>query len=305
MKLTLKPTAAGYFKLRTFRVVDGVEVTTQETDWFHNIITDGGLEELGAVNSVNVLAQCQVGTGSTTPSAGDTALVSRVASVASSGSTNTAQASAPYYGSKTTTYRFGAGAAAGNIAELGISSVADNSRSLFSRALVLDGLGDPTTITVLSDEFLDVTYELRLYPPLTDVTGTVTLDGNDYDYTARAAEVTSATRWGLNIGSMVGAVGGAALDTRTGSIGAITSSPSGATLSGSPTLTNLSYSATSLERNMEGEWGLDDCNGTIGAIAVRTTAGEYQIGFSPGIPKTSTQVLTFVFVVSWARHDLP
>ena len=59
---------------------------------------------------------------------------------------------------------------------------------------------------MLSTEFLDLTYELRYYPPLIDVLGTITLDGVVYDTTLRAASVTNADYWGSIIGSQIAGI---------------------------------------------------------------------------------------------------
>ena len=60
-----------------------------------------------------------------------------------------------------------------------------------------------TTITPLADEILDVVVEVRYYPPLTDTTGTVTLNGIDYDYIIRAASITNVAGWGEFIGNKI------------------------------------------------------------------------------------------------------
>lgn len=67
----------------------------------------------------------------------------------------------PYYMWLRSTYRFGEGVAAGNISEIGLGWANAN---LWNRALVKDSNGNPTTITVLADEYLDVITEIRVYP---------------------------------------------------------------------------------------------------------------------------------------------
>ena len=54
--------------------------------------------------------------------------------------------------------------------------------------LILDSGGSPTTITVLSDEYLTVIYSYRIYGILADSTGSVTFTGDlggTYDYKIR------------------------------------------------------------------------------------------------------------------------
>src|SRR5690606_36889932 len=58
-------------------------------------------------------------------------------------------------------HQFGLGEAAGNLFRSGIQHTS-TSGPLWSRALILDGQGNPTTITVLPDDFLTCYYTLRI-----------------------------------------------------------------------------------------------------------------------------------------------
>lgn len=69
------------------------------------------------------------------------------------------------------TFTFGLGQIAGNISELGVQFL--SSGSLHSRALVEDSQGQPTTITVTSDEQLIITYTIRAEASTDDVVQTV------------------------------------------------------------------------------------------------------------------------------------
>lgn len=286
---------AGWFKIEAIRP-DGTRRVL--ADWFPNLILDGGLDRMGA--NKDYLGWCQVGSGSTAPVATQTALVNRIAGTSTiQASVEGAQASAPYYGWFRRTYRFAQGVAAGNLSEVGVGWA--TSGSLFSRALILDGGGSPTTITVLSDEVLDVTYELRRYPGTVDLTGTVVLDGVTHNWVSRAASVTDQDRW-AGPGEM-------ALDRAVaynGNIGAVTAlSPSGT--SGSLTATALAYSSGSYARATTVSAGLNDSNlsGGIRSIVIYAYyfgVGRYQIQFNPAIPKDSTKVLTLTIQHSWARR---
>lgn len=158
---------------------------------FDNIITNGGLDRMA--QNGDWMTWCQVGSGSSTPSALNTALDARIGAVNTlQATTSGSQAVEPYYTFRTRTYRFAPGLATGNISEVGVGWA--SAGGLFSRALILDGGGQPTTITVLADETLDVTYQFRFYPKTTDGTGTVTITGNSgatYTYIARAGNVAS------------------------------------------------------------------------------------------------------------------
>jgi len=294
---------AGKFKIEALKIdTNGEEIKGSRrilADWFDNLITDNGLDLFGGSS---YLAYCQVGSGSTTPANGNTALASFVAGTSTTQSSSQgAQASAPYFCWRQKQFRFAAGVAAGNLAEVGIG--ASNSGNLFSRALILDNVGSPTTITVLGDEVLDVTYELRVYPPTTDWTGTVTLDSVSYSVTGRAAGVISNTYWAMAaVGSNNSLVSCAAYN---GSIGAITTIPSGTPGSVS-SLSTGSYSAASLQKSGSLVWDLNSGNlsGGITAMLMTFGAGSYQFGFSPAIPKNNTKVLSLDVKTSWARKTL-
>ena len=298
---TAQPGARGFFKLEAIRPDGRVRPLT---GWFPNLITDVGLNRIGT-NSY--LIACHVGTNNTAPSDSDTGLAGYLAGTTTKQSDSEgARSSAPYYGWKRITYRFAAGVAAGNIAEVGIASAAANAGSVnFSRALVLDELGDPTTVTVLSDEVLDVTYEIRLYPPLDDVTGTITVTGSgDHDYTLRASNVTSNIAWGGVLGGRASfsPYGTVHLSVYNGTIGAITSSPSGT--SASVPATNNSYSNNSLTLTGFGTFGLNAANlsGGISAVRYVTSLGAYQYSLDPIISKTDTKTLVLTNRISWGRY---
>ena len=297
-------TVKGRFKLTAIRP-DGTERVL--ADWFDNLIVDTGLNRMG---SGAIGTWCFVGTGSTPPVVGDTAMQSIVASTSSQQETLAGQqASAPYFGWTRRRFRFATGAAAGNLAEVGIGW-ATGGTSLFSRALIVDGVGTPTTITVLSDEILDVTYELRLYPPLVDQTVDVVIAGVTYTTTIRASSV-NASNWQPNGLLDYGARGPSnslSMTPYAGPIGTILQAPSGTTG------TNIApgffaYSNNSLKLAVTGTWTLDQGNiagGGIGALVLLHAGylGTFQFGFSAKIPKDNTKILTLSFEVSWARHTI-
>ena len=295
---------AGRFKIEALRLdKSGNEIAGSRrvaADWFDNLITDNGLNLFGSSSAY--LTWCQVGTGSTTPANGNTSLVSLVAGTNTQEATSSGtQASAPYFCWRQKTYRFAAGVAAGNLAEVGIG--ASSSGNLFSRALILDNMGSPTTITVLSDEVLDVTYEFRVYPPVDDWEGAVTLDGVEYDVVGRASGVASSTYWGIATNGQANTLSSS--NAYNGAISAITGIPSGAA-GVTSSVSTASYSAESHERDGTLNWGLSNGNLVGGITALRAVfgVGNYQFSFSPAIPKTNTQVLALTVRNSWARKSL-
>jgi hypothetical protein len=285
---------------------------------FDNMILDAGLNYV-AGGGTQASTYCQVGTGTTAVAAGQTALANYLANTAvvqrDWGGAGTYVAGPPAYKWDYKTYRFNTGVATGNLTEVGIGWT--TSGNLFSRALILDGGGSPTTITVLSDETLDVTYTLRAYAPA-DVTGTITLAGVNYDFTLRGAAMASGGTGTWNPGHIMttGMANAAAANAPVYS-GAISATPggvpSGSNASGSAVCTVSAYVANSLQRNVEYRLDLSQANlgggfrsmyfsvtGNLGGGGSLPTHA-YQIEFSPNVPKDNTKVLRLNFTFSLSR----
>lgn len=288
---------AGYYK---------IEATNAETnekrlvaDWFPNLITDSGLNEMG--NRATTV-YCMVGTNNTPPSVTDTALFGQIATTNSViVQTPTTAASAPYYGAYTKTWRFTTGQAAGNLSEVGVGWNISGVQYCFSRALILDSGGFPTTITILANEILDVTYELRCYAPDTDQVFNLTLSGVTYTCTLRASEVTTTNNWSPRNDANVSFTNSSTV--YSGPIGSVTGSPSGTSSSGTNSM--ITYSTNSLNKRAYVEFALTSGNFAGGINSFKFNSlylGAYQIEFSPTIPKDNTKTFRLDFGVTWARR---
>lgn len=298
--LTYPSTIKGFFKIEAVKPDGSRRVLA---DWFPNLVTDNGLDLVGSSSSW--MSTCVVGSGNTAPANSDTQLVSLVGSTTNVvTSTQGTAVGSPYYGFTTNTYRFAAGVATGNLTEVGVGATSTN---LFSRALILDGIGNPTTITVLSVEALDVTYQLRNYAPLVDVTGNITISAVVYAYQIRAANVTGS-QWNMVGFGFADTAGLSSMTVFDGALGAITSSPSGSSASGGIAANNAYSTGT---HRVDGTFTMGLTVGNLGtgiSAALITTGaiygqfGGYQISFTPAIPKDNTKVLTLGFRQSWARH---
>ena len=310
MTINITSHVLGRFKLEAFKCDEnGDELPGSRkvlAPWFSNLITDNGLNLLGSTDDFK--AYHQVGSGSATPSVSDVSLSAWVAGSNTTISASlTAQSSAPRYGSSIRGVRFGAGVAAGNISEVGVSPGANG--NLFSRALVLDSLGNPTTVTVLADEFLDVIYEFRQYAPLIDGAGTVELGGVVYDYVSRAARASSSEEWAQSAtGRVMGFSGATAYN---GAIGAITGIPAGTSsalgcaplaYSSGSMQTKCTVTASPAQGNLSG--GIKSLYLTRLGPGNANSTGAYQVEFTPAIPKTATNSLSLILSVTWARKTL-
>lgn len=289
----------GFYKIEA-RGADGRMRTL--ADWFPNLITTLGANALGSATS-NVFSACYVGSGNTAPAVTDTALQSLIGGTSTINTqASTPPTTSPYFGTCTTQFNFAAGVATGNLSEVGVGNA---SNALFSRALILDSGGTPTTITVLSSESLYVTYAFSMYAPLTDTTGTVVVAGVSYGYTGRAANVTGGA-WAPQVGDTMGIFSTTVFN---GTIGAITSSPSGSNGTES-SHTNNSYSTGSFTLSGTSTFDLTHGNlsGGVTALLVtfgqqRTTRGQYQFGLGAAIPKDGSHILTLTFSQSWVINS--
>lgn len=280
--------------------------------WSNNVLLTNGRNEIGLQS--NWFNYVQVGTDATAPAAGQTGLLGFV------GSTNNveedtwgAAGSPPYYGWRRKRFRFLPGAVVNNLNEVGVGWSASSGATLAFRALLEDITGTQVTVTPLADEYVDVVCEIRYYPPLTDVTGTVTLNGVVYDYILRACQVTSSTLWGSYIGTLAQHLDlsfSSYWQAYDGDIQTIDLAPNGVAYpADGANAYNLAYSNNSYERQMAQIGGPGAWNATTGKLLrsfiFTSTMGRFQIQFDSqsnpgfGIPKDDNYNLKLQFVVRW------
>ena len=174
------------------------EGTEQErsTGWFKNLILDQGLKVF-ASNDMSTTAgqwmgnRCFIGTGGTAPSPEQTALVAPVAYVDSGVyAASTPSEANGWLIQATRTYVFEKGAVVGNMAEIGIGWGAATA-NLFSRTLITDSNGNPTVLTLTDIDQLTVYYKLTVQQDLSTYNGVLTLGGINYPYTVRRVMINS------------------------------------------------------------------------------------------------------------------
>ena len=222
---------------------------------------------------------------------------------------------APYYYGGRITWRFGQGIAAGNISEVGLGWGNSN---LWNRALIKDANGNPTTITVLSDEYLDVVSEIRVYP-------TQNLSGGFNLLNKTGAVISTHTYTGTPFFNSTNSISfgrvGLGPDNNENYIYIspetttdLVVSPSGTKIPLSPSGTKIPY-ALSMSyptvTSVRGVWtvGLSVANhvhqtfyvGINGLMDVGYFRG-YRVQISPTITKTSSQIMTYTFELSWGRY---
>ena len=283
-----------------------IEYKVEVVPWFDNVITDNGLNWIcnDVLFADRFNNRCVVGSGNTTPTTSDVNLVSYLGYGDQYSFTQGNYGSPNYVHYGRWVYRFNAGNGTGNISEVGL---ANSSNQVSSRALILDGLGNPTTITKLSDEILDVTYELQFNYNVSGATGSFTLTGDkggSYNYTVKPCQASNnfATN-SLNFFGL-GATGITTLAGYSGSITGVTGAPSGSGVS-LGTMEPQTYTTGTFYRDYVSSNGIGVGNVSGGLLTLYNN-GERKIGYhqwelNTAIPKTSSDSLTLNFRITLSR----
>lgn len=291
----------------------------EDTGFFTNLITDVGMNRFGTAiyngydssgisNFQHTCGRIVVGSGSKTPEYSDTALQSPVAMAP--GSVELVSASSSYedgYMELSVRQQFGQGQAAGNLSEIGIQH-SSLSGPLWSRALILDGSGNPTTITVLEMDFLTCYYTIRLMIPKEDAVFSTNVDVDGVliptTVTIRPNSANSSSPtdgWGFSPALQASTWG--SLRFYSGGLSAPTAlSPLGTHVGSSNSKSLLPYVPDSFELYMKVSAGLNTLNSdTLQTAVVPFLTGAWQVHFDPPLQKNNTQTAEFTFGTSWAR----
>lgn len=318
MNIKIPPTAlSGQFRMVVSEDAAGERVK-HDTGFFDNLITDVGMNRVGTVTTnasagINgfraLCGRFVVGSGSATPAFTDTALVAPVAFA--SGEVQLDSESSSYtrgWYEITVRYQFGQGQAAGNLSEIGIQHTS-LSGPLWSRALILDGAGDPTTITVLPDDFLTCYYTLRIMIPQEDAVFNIDVDYDEDGIvptvvTARPLNADSSdpfNGWGLQtaITSIWAFLqfysGGLAVPTADNPLGSAIGSQTN-------NFTTVPYVTDSHQRFLTRTNGLNEHNSQeLRTARLAALMGYWQVEFDPPLQKDNTQTMELTFGYSWAR----
>lgn len=318
MNLSVNCGVGAIFKC-VVRKADTHEIV-KETPEFHNLVLDSGLARMSVGAWID---RCVVGSGNSEPTATQVSLDNMVASTTTvaTGVSDTAGiqvTTAPFYWFGCRTWRFATGTATGNLSEIGLGW---DGSSLWNRALIRDNLGNPTTITVLADEYLDVFCEVRVYP--SDSSGSFNVVDklsniiSTHNYLAKSVmgvtgsvgagwkasivkPQTTAINYGLLIRSDDIVNDNTTTPSATGSLKTATptSAYNGANLNCSTTITSSEGNGShrSFYLGIDGLMCLATTNATMGRCGFK-----WQI--DPPITKTNAMILTYSFSVSWGRYE--
>lgn len=296
---------AGFY---TF-LVNGVEVFTAPSK---NLITDSGWSRFLSSGSIPTSSmQVMLGTGNTPPTTADTALVAQVAQhTGPTLSTTSGTDATGAFNAHRMTHTFAQGAVVGNIAEVGWKAASTDS-ALFSRSLIVDGLGNPTTLVLTAIDQLTVNYDLRYYVNNTlTSTGVISIGGVSTTWTLRPSAVQGIASFsgisGLNTPSM--SLGGYNSLVTLGGPG---SAPTGASLDYNATKSvtvTVSVPTNTVTYQFDTiSTGEANLFGGIGALVFglgnpSILINGIKVGFSPAINKTSTKTLDVTFSITFTRY---
>lgn len=310
---------SGHFRLE---VRDGYTHKLTKVREFDNLITNRGLDGYGYGDDRYLINNCYVGTGMALPSVNDVGLATPLASTSGVAETKTIAPTEPtWISTRINRYRFPVGAVVGNISEVGIGG----EYYFWSRARILDDFGNPSDITVLSNEYLDVIYTLRLHPNLNDIPFTFTLGDETYTGTARPQKIQDSGITGTSTLSVYGGItpnsgleinevyNGGVLGTLTQGI---QNYPSKLVV-GPSSWAMQAYVPGSYVRKFDCTLGIDEGNFTEGIKAlsvIHRPIGNYgtigqclrlesQIVLNKSIPKNNTNSVRITVQAKWGRYS--
>lgn len=301
------------FKCAVYSADNEVVRSTPE---FKNLVLDSGLDRMSVGTWFN---RVLVGSGNSEPDKTQTGLDTFVKSTGTRVGVYTASrvlGDRPYM-DFTSVYRFPQGAAKGNLSEIAIGWE-DN--ACWNRTLIKDFNGDPTVLTVLEDEFLEVTVVIRVYFQK-DITGTL-------EYKDRnGAVVSTHTVTGqlcltgdgqsspsyqkVEWGSPSYGGGGAHLYNQSVNFyeGNYTQAPTGGEIASEQVFRGIHQYPNPRTCRGVRNLNLDNANGNHKALFsyIRGLGADSTIGYKflidPVKPKKSTEVMSYTFECSWARSE--
>ena len=264
---------------------------------FDNLITNNGLDLIGKRSNCGYLI---ASSNNTEPKISDTSVNVLGYATFSSTTHGDQKEIEPYWVSVTKVAVFGAGVATGNISKFAVSYNSAGT-DLASIALVKDSIGNPTVITKLSDEILEVYYELRTYINTETYVGSIEISGITHKTESRTAGINQINGSWFNDLYETSFVE-ISNKTKVDNIFNYNSGFNSHAPSYSPYVLG-SYQIQATPRSLT----ISEANYPEGISTITFRVGFYQeIFISPPIMKTATDSLSFPpLTISWGRYVAP
>ena len=288
-----------------------------DTGFFPNVITNLGLDALG--NNHNLFNYCAVGGGNSTPLNTNTKLDNFLA-VGSQISSESKYDYDPvrdtefYKCSRTVGYRF-EGLDNKNISEVGlVGDYRPEFHSAYTRALIKNSAGEPTVITVLSGEILELQYRLWQVFDVKDKDQVVTamIDGVEVPFNVKirlagvGGNLGGSWSYAVVVGAHLTFWGNNYHRFGTGELGEITGQNSG--LTSFYGLSWEAYQPSTYKRKFYVNASITEAVHPIRSFLFFTGLGAYQVRFGTvdgdlPIDKTNQDILQLGFEMSWGRYE--
>ena len=289
-----------------------------DTGFFPNVITNLGLDAIG--NDNDLFNYCSVGGGNSKPLNTNTKLDNFLA-VGSQISSESKYDYDPvrdtefYKCSRTVGYRF-TGLDNKNISEVGlVGDYESGQHPAYTRTLIKNSAGEPTVITVLSGEILELQYRLWQVFDVKDKDQVVTamIDGVEVPFNVkiRLAGVGGNLGGSWSYAAVVGAhltfQGNNYHQFGTGELGEITGQNSKLT-NAYPGLSWEAYQPSTYKRKFYVNASITYAVHPIRSFLFFTGLGAYQVRFGTvdgdlPIDKTNQDILQLGFEMSWGRYE--
>lgn len=310
---------AGYVDLHKGRIgPDGVPVTREHISSFKNLVLDTGLHRIG--ENSDWMNWLHLGTGIQAPHPLQNSLQNPTyignnlaPSPHTTSGVDISDPLKPYTWVRRV-FRVTPRGENRTYSEMGVGW---NDSNLFSRTLIKDPQGNPNTISILGDEYLDVTYEVRQYMPVDTVVYSVEPTGDDTEIRAITVRgsmlntLSSTFGWGIARSSSPNSSPHSILNNWssnthnrffTGGLGGLYQNPEGSTVGSTFNRTSLARtSSTSATITLTRE--LPDNVGMLRTLQVSQEAYCFQMEFDPPFNKTNEDRFSISYSVSWGRDE--
>ena len=306
---------AGEFRVVVKRADGSTKI---DTGYQKNLILNQGLDFFGGGRGDFMTEYCVIGSGNSQPSYTQNKLDNTVVGVGGGMFSSKTDYDAIKNGNLYTNYTMSNFSFTKlnnvNISEVGLASTygSPSSYYLCTRALIKDVSGNPTTITVLSGEILEIYYKLWAVFDTTDKTGQINLLNGaggsvPYKYQARLAKV--GDRLYNNTASIFSVMTNLTNLTND-DLSAITTVPSTglSSYTAATSYESNTYVQNSYKRVFLINFDVRKANAANRVLVITLNNSCWQIRFgsvaddSP-ITKTSTQTLSIPIEVSWGRYE--
>ena len=288
-----------------------------DTGFFPNVITNLGLDAIG--NDNDLFNYCAVGGGNSKPLNTNTKLDNplQVGSPISSESKydyDPVRDTKFYKCSRTVGYRF-EGLDNKNISEVGlVGDYESGQHPAYTRTLIKNSAGEPTVITVLSGEILELQYRLWQVFDVKDKDQVVTamIDGVEVPFNVKirlagvGGHLGGSWRYAAVVGARLTFQGNNYHQFGTGELGEITGQNSG--LNAYVSLSWEAYQPSTYKRKFYVNASITDAVHPIRSFLFFTGLGAYQVRFGTvdgdlPIDKTEQDILQLGFEMSWGRYE--